>query len=172
MAWSKDEFLKENPHLKDFLPFLDTHNEESPRGAILVACSFLEEQLGAIIDAFLLEGSEKSLWLEGFNAPIGTFSARIKAAHCLGLISQSERDDCDTLRKIRNEFAHNHRSSFDDQKVIDLCKNLHHAAKSYGAVTVSPYGQFSTGSVGLIMNLVNRAHYVSEQRLKRRDWPR
>jgi len=27
-----EEFLKENPHLRDFLPFLDTHNKESPRG--------------------------------------------------------------------------------------------------------------------------------------------
>lgn len=173
MAWMKipnQEVLAKHPNLKEFLPFLDTHNAESPRGAVLVACSFLDEQLRSVIDAFLVEASDKAQLLEGFNAPLGTFSARIKTAHALGLISDAEKDDCDTLRKIRNEFAHDHRTRFEDQKIIDLCKNLHHAAKDYGEVTVSPYGQFSSSAVGLILNLVNRPHYVSKARLQKRTW--
>ena len=108
MPWTKtpnEEVLRQYPHLKDFFPFLDTHDSESPRGSVLVACSFLDEQLRTVIDAYLIEDSERASMLEGFNAPLGTFSARIKAAHCLGLISDHERDDCETLRKIRNEFC-------------------------------------------------------------------
>lgn len=174
MPWMKsphEKTLKEYPNLKDFLPFLDTHNAESPRGSVLVACSFLDEQLRTIIDGYLVEDSDKGQLLDGFNAPIGSFSARIKAAHCLGLISDKERDDCDTLRKIRNEFAHNHRTSFEDNKLVDLCKNLHHSAKDYDDVVVGTYGQFSTGSIGLVLSLVNRAHYVSRSRLEKREWP-
>ena len=170
MPWVKsnhEEVLKEYPNLKEFLPFLDVHNAESPRGSVLVACSFLDEQLGRIIDAFLVEDSKKELLLGGFNAPIGTFSSRITMAHSLGLISDEERSDCDTLRKIRNEFAHNHRAGFEDQKLIDLCKNLYHSAKDYGDVVVGTYGQFSTGAVGLISNLVNQASLCGETQAKK-----
>lgn len=173
MPWIKspeEKILKEYPHLKEFLPFLDTHNAESPRGTVLVACSFLDEQLRTIIDSYLVEDSEKEQLLDGFNAPIGSFSARIKTAHCLGLISDKERDDCDVLRKIRNEFAHNHRASFTDNKLIDLCNNLNHSAKDYGEVVIGTYGQFSTGSIGLVLGLVNRAHYVRHSRLEKRQW--
>lgn len=175
MGWvptSNEDVLKEHPHLAEFLPFLDVHNSESPRGAVLVACSFLEEQLRGIVDAFWVDTSDKAMLLEGFNAPLGTFSARIKAAHCLGLISDMERDDLDTLRKIRNEFAHSHRISFDTHKVKDLCKNLHHAAKPYANVEVNAFGQFSSGAIGIALNLVNRAHYVGRERLRQRIWQR
>ena len=173
MAWIKSEHadvLKDYPHLKEFLPFLDVHNAESPRGSVLVACSFLDRQLRDIIDVFLIAESDKGLLLDGFNAPIGTFSARIVLAHCLGLISDEEKADCDTLRRIRNEFAHNHHARFEDRKIIDLCRNLHHSAKDYEGVTVDAFGQFSTGAVGLVLNLVNRAHYVGKEQLKRKTW--
>lgn len=175
MPWVRvlnEEVLKANPHLKDFLPFLDTHNAESPRGAVMVACAYLDEQLRGIIDAYLVEDSDKGVLLDGFNAPLGTFSARIKAAHCLGLISDEERDDCDTLRKIRNEFAHSHRVSFDDRKVVDLCKNLHRAAKPYGDVKVNSFGLFSSGAVSLVLAFINRPHYVAIERLMKRTWNR
>lgn len=175
MAWSRvpnDEILEKYPNLAEFLPFLDTHNAESPRGAVLVACSFIDEQLRAIISAFLVDESEKDVLLSGFNAPLGTFSARIKAAHCLGLISDHERNDCDTLRKIRNEFAHSHKVSFDDQKVRDLCGNIHASAKPYGDVTMSAFGQFSSGAIGLVLGLINRPHYVGLERLQKRGWRR
>ena len=165
-----DEILKEYPNLKEFLPFLEIHNKESPRGSVLVACSYLEEQLRRIIDAFLLEDSDKSSLLEGFNAPIGTFSARIKMAHCIGLISDNEKNDCEILRKIRNEFAHNHSVSFEDQKLIDLCSNLNHSAKNYAEVVVDAFGQYSTGAVGIILNLVNRAYYVEKEKLNKKQW--
>jgi len=174
MLWDEPlraAFLSAHPHLKDFVSLTEIQNAESPRGSVLVACSFLEQQLQRIIDAFLVEGSDKSMLLEGFNAPLGTFSARIKAAHCLGLISDSERGDCDILRKIRNELAHSHTATFDDPKIASLCTSLHHSAKDYEGVELDSFAQFSTGAAGLILNLVNRAHYVSQRRLVRQTWP-
>ncbi|TGT91726.1 MULTISPECIES: transcriptional regulator [unclassified Mesorhizobium] len=175
MPWVRvpnEEVLETNPHLKEFLPLLDTHNAESPRGAVMVACSYLDEQLRGIIDAYLVEDSDKAVLLDGFNAPLGTFSARIKAAHCLSLISDVERDDFDTLRKIRNEFAHSHRVSFEDRRVVDLCNNLQHSAKPYGKVEVNSFGLFSSAAVGLALGLINRAHYAAVERLKKREWRR
>lgn len=168
---SHEKFLKDYQNLKEVMPFLDSLNSESARGAVLIACSFIEEQLREIISGFLAEGSDSGQLLEGLNAPLSTFSARTIAAHCLGLISDTERDDCDTLRRIRNEFAHNHKIAFTDTKIIDLCKNLHASAKDYGEVVVDSRGQCTSAAVGLIMNLTNRPHYVKKSRLIFKSWP-
>jgi DNA-binding MltR family transcriptional regulator len=45
--------------------------------------------------------------LFGFNAPLGTFSARTKAAYVMGLIERKEYEEINIIRKIRNEFGHN-----------------------------------------------------------------
>lgn len=159
--------------LKEFLPFLDVQNKESHRGAVLVTCSFLDELLREIIDTFLIEDSDRELLLDGFNAPIGTFSARIKVAHCLGLISDEERNDCDILRKIRNEYAHNHRASFKDKKLIELCKSFYYSTKEgINGKEVEIYIQFRFGVGGLLMNLIYRPLYVKKVRIQKKTWPR
>lgn len=171
----QDDFrakLREDyPNLQEFFPFLDQLNKESPRGSVLIASSFIEEQLRRVILAFLIESSEANKLLEGYYAPLGSFSARASAAFCLGLISSAEYEDCDTIRRIRNEFAHIVSASFDDQRIEALCRKLHLSAKDYGDVVVGSFGQFTTASVALIMNLTNRAHYVGKDRLSYRKWP-
>src|SRR5215510_7076322 len=114
------------PTLKEFRPFLDALNRESHRGAVLISCSYVDEQLRRIIRAFLVDIPEVDKLLEGYSAPLGSFSPRITAALSLGIISRTEHDDCNTLRKIRNEFAHSFTTTFSDQKIIDLSKNLFH----------------------------------------------
>jgi DNA-binding MltR family transcriptional regulator len=69
--------------------------------------------------------------LEGFNAPLGTFSARIKASLALGLITKEQYADLEHLRKIRNEFAHHWRR-------IDLSSHsvsAHVRALTFGSLT-------------------------------------
>ena len=167
-----DRLLDTHPHLKDFLPFLDSLNNESERGAVLICASYLEAQLKETISAFLCEiyASEKSV-RSRFNASIGSFSARIAAAAALALISEKEYGDLETIREIRNEFAHNHRTTFTDRKIIELCRRLKLSAQDYDDVVVDPRGQFTTAAVALIMNFVNRPHYVAEKRLKFEEWP-
>jgi len=36
---------------------------------------------------------------------------------------------------------------------------------------VDAMGRYTTAAVALILNLVNRAHYVSQKRLRTDDWP-
>jgi mannitol operon repressor len=63
--------------------------------------------------------------LDGANAPLGTFSARIDASHALGLITDHEEHELHLIRKVRNEFAHSkHGTTFNDQKIGDLCRAL------------------------------------------------
>jgi hypothetical protein len=172
IAQDRDAFLRANPHLREFLAFLPSFNSESQRGGVLIACSFVDEQLRRMLQAFLRDTPEVDKLLEGYNAPLGTFSSRITAAYCMGLISDAEHEDCNILRKIRNEFAHRVDITLDDPKLIALSNRLHHSAKPYGEVTVSPEGAVGSAAIGLIMNLTNRAHYVGQKRLSVVSWPR
>ena len=162
--------LDTHPHLKEFAPFLDDLNKESERGAVLISVSYLERQLKEIISAFLCEGDASSRLLDGFNAPLGTLAARAAAAAALGLISGREYRELETIRKIRNQFAHDHRTSFSDQGVVDRCRNLAFSAQDYGDVVVDSRSQFTTAAVALVLKLTNRSHYVSKKRLKPGDW--
>ncbi|MCC7596730.1 transcriptional regulator [Janthinobacterium sp. FW305-129] len=63
--------------------------------------------------------------VEGFNAPLGTFSSRIKAAYSIGLITKEQFQDLEILRKIRNEFAHNWKPvDMAKQKIAALIDNM------------------------------------------------
>ncbi len=75
------------------------------------------------------------------------------------------------MRKIRNRFAHDIHVSFDDQQMKDLCRNLTFKANDYGEVVVPAKGQFTTAATGLILNLTNRPHYLSQRRLTSQAWP-
>ena len=96
--------------LDDWNQFYEELQNESPRAAVIIAGAFLESQLRDLLSSFLVDdpkvvgellGSDKKA-----DRPLSTFSSRTKAAYCLGLISRSIYDDLETIRKIRNKFAH------------------------------------------------------------------
>lgn len=159
-----------HPHLEEFLAFLPEMNKESDRGLTLITTSFIDELLRRSIAAFLVPGAAADALLQGFNAPISSFSARIAAATALGLLHEEETKDADRLRRIRNLFAHHVHISFDDQRVKDMCSHLVMAAQDYDDVVVGPRGQFTTAAVALISNLTNRPHYVSLAKLTPVRW--
>ncbi|SYZ53810.1 hypothetical protein CPBF367_18870 [Xanthomonas arboricola pv. juglandis] len=123
-----------HPHLNGFINFLADFNKETERGAALAAAAMLDELLSRVIESFLIQNKGSKALLDGFNAPLGAFSARIAAAFALGLISEAEHRECDLIRKVRNAFAHEIKVSFNAEKVVSLCAHLQFAAKSYGNV--------------------------------------
>ena len=163
-------FEETHPHLREFKDFLNALNKESERGAVLIAVAMLDDLLQRSISAFLLDHPDTKRLLEGFNAPLGTFSARTLAAFSLGAISEGEYRECERVRKVRNEFAHAIHASFNDQNIKDMCANLEFSAKDYGTVRVDARGQFTTAAVSLILNLTNRPAYAAQRRLKYAPW--
>jgi hypothetical protein len=98
------------------------------RGLILSLAAFAEDSLGALLKSFLLPSQAARDLLEGFNAPLGTLSSRIKAALALGLITQDQYEDLERLRKIRNEFSHTWKPiSFSDQHIAAHIKAINYS---------------------------------------------
>lgn len=95
---------------------------ESDRAAAIVAGAMLDEALLAVLRARLVKPISKGKSLvDGPNGPLGTFSARIDAAHQFGLISKHLARDLHIIRKIRNEFAHEPlEATFNTGKIADL----------------------------------------------------
>jgi mannitol operon repressor len=155
------------PHLKNFVGFLDEFNKETARGAALTAAAFLDDLLEKVVVAFLIDNESTASLTSGFNAPLGTLSARMAVCHSLGLISDAEAKECQLVRRIRNEFAHKVHVSFKDDRIRDLCAQL--------TMSISgerePRTQFTTAAVALIANLTNRAVHVGSKRCTYGAWP-
>ena len=66
-----------------------TRNQQG-RVLVISIASFAEECIGRLIKAYLRNTKVVSELLDGFNAPLCTFSARIKIAYALGLLTDSQ----------------------------------------------------------------------------------
>lgn len=94
-------------HLLELNQLLRTLDDHDERGLVLSLAAFAEDTLGRLLVHFMREPRQAKELVEGFNAPLGTFAARIKAAFALGLLRREQFEDLEVLRRIRNEFAHN-----------------------------------------------------------------
>lgn len=103
---------------------------ESDRSAAIVAAAMLDDALKCLLTRRLVPAvsRERSI-VEGANAPLATFSARIDACHQLGLVSRQLARDLHLIRKIRNHFAHNALvAGFDARPVRDWVNALAQAS--------------------------------------------
>ena len=91
-------------NLNRFLSLVGTQDDPS---MILALATFLEDTLGRLLLAYLRSCKAARELVEGFNAPLGTFGARTKAAYAFGLLTKAQYEDIEILRKVRNQFAHN-----------------------------------------------------------------
>lgn len=81
---------------------------ESDRACVILSATLLDTALEALLRARLVPNATGTdSLLDGSNAPLASFSARIDAAYRLGLISAQFARDLHIVRRIRNDFAHN-----------------------------------------------------------------
>lgn len=146
--------------LNSFSSLLEDHDD---RGLVLSLAAFAEEALGKLLEAFLLPVKSSTELLNGFNAPLGTFSARIKTAHSLGILTEKQFNDLEQLRKIRNLFAHTWQQiSLEDHKVA-----AHIRSMSYSPFLLkhpeTPKKKLQTSGFSLLMALTGFAGNLVEQ---------
>jgi DNA-binding MltR family transcriptional regulator len=124
---------KDKLDLMDYNSMVEFYQKESDRAAAILAASFLEAYLAQFLKKFMINDQQLcDNLLNGFG-PLATFSARIKCAYAFGYIDEETRNNLNYIRKIRNEFAHNHElNSFADSPIPDLCQNLSMSASLEG----------------------------------------
>jgi len=165
--------MKESePEINQLADFLNEFNKESDRGAALVAASMLDEKLKEILSGFFVEKSTSKELLTGYNAPLGTFSARASATLCLGLIQENEFKEITLIRKIRNEFGHDWQSiSFESGRVSELCMELPWLGPIELENTSTPRSRFNSAVAILLTDLLWRVRLVTKERRILKIWP-
>ncbi|MCQ1766097.1 hypothetical protein NOJ28_11175 [Neorhizobium galegae] len=140
--------------------------QETDRGAVLVAASFIEGQLGEVIKGFLIHhGAVKDLMSGSMGAPLQSFGSRISMAFSLGLITEKERDDCTIIRKIRNKFAHQVTPAFTEKSIIDLSANLRLGLSELNVKDADAASQqFKMAAANVFLRLHERVKWVVSQR--------
>jgi hypothetical protein len=166
-AIARDEIWEKDPHYRAFYATLLQLGSETDRGVALVVTSFIDKLLGDALAAFLIENRSAKSLLTGFNAPLGTLSTKIAAAHAFGLIADDEMRECHILRRVRNEFAHEIEVTFAKGSVRDLCDNLALPEADKGS---DSKGRYIKASLLLLMHLVTRPAEVAQKRLKFVEW--
>ncbi|RZJ44618.1 MAG: transcriptional regulator [Brevundimonas sp.] len=138
---------------EDFGVWIEALNGESDRGVAIVGCSYLDTMLGRILQAFCAPNAAAARLVIGIAAPLGSFSAKITAAHALGLVSEAEVRELDQLRRIRNEFAHQVDCALSSPKVRKLLASL---TAPMPTENVSPRGRLTLSFAWITTRLIER----------------
>lgn len=145
-----------NSDMDDYKGFYDELQKETPRAAVIIAAAFMDDLLRRLLENIMVDdpkvindllGSEKNA-----DRPLSSFSARIKAAYCLGLLSKQEYGDLNLIRSIRNRFAHRmHGFTFDDPDIVKWCSSLRISSSITSALPHFPNDHRSMFLLGVTM---------------------
>lgn len=154
----------------DWVGFMNAFQTETPRSAVIIGAAFLDAQLRELIANFLVDDKKVVADFLGdddkADRPLSAFSARTKAAYCLGLISKDEYDDLNLIRRIRNRFAHKlHDISFDNKEISNWCHLLKTAKKLPVSNHLTSHRDLFVASVALLSIYIGvKAGSVAEER--------
>jgi hypothetical protein len=100
--------------------------EQTDRGAAIIAAALLEHHLGEAIRTRLTPlNSAMRDNLFGSRGSLGGFQAKIDMGFALGLYTKDAHHDLDSIRKIRNRFAHTPVAlDFHDREIEKLALSL------------------------------------------------
>ena len=168
-----DKLDKSNSKIDDLNKFLKEFQNETDRGSAILGAAMLDQKLKTILQDFLIEGKSTDLLFNAPNAPLGTFSSRQHLAFSLGLISEYEYNDCEIVRKIRNDFAHKFELdfSFKEKRIATLCRKLE--ASTPGdkeKFKENPRFLFINSVIMLKLHWLYREKFVKKIRLTKREW--
>ena len=110
------------PDVQEIGSILGQLAKESDRGGALIAAALVDDSLGHYVRSHFVEDKGPVKELMSGDAPLATFSSKIKMAYCIGWIGKELRGDLDLIRNIRNEFAHDRSGlTFETSAVRDRC---------------------------------------------------
>ena len=104
----------------------DTIKDRNDRTAALSIVSLLEGALQKILATkFIPDDKGKLEYMFGPGTPLRDFSAKIKMGFALGIYGPNTRADLDSIREVRNSFAHTMSPIyFNTPEVENVCKRI------------------------------------------------
>lgn len=81
---------------------------ENDRGSAVMSTSLVEKALEDVVRAYMVDPGDGTpdTWFVGRNAPFRSFSAKIALGRALGIYGPGMEKRLNTIRRIRNVFAH------------------------------------------------------------------
>jgi hypothetical protein len=158
MSKTLEDLINDDPEWRRQYELIRKLGAESERGMTVLVGAELDRALGLLLHAYLPPGKARTELFSGSAPPLGTFSAKINLCRALHLITDDEFASLHTIRKIRNEFAHNPNASFASAEVVSWVNALNDEpgqARDHKA-------KFEIEAAGLIASLettaVDQAH--------------
>ncbi len=98
-----------------------------------MSAAYLSEELRILLEKMFIDSPQTVKALFESAGPLATFSSRIDLAFVTGLLSKESHRLLHLVRKIRNDFAHQHRDmSFGDEAITARCREAKTLIKNYG----------------------------------------
>lgn len=142
-------YVSGDPDMDSLNRFQSLVRKQDDRALSLSLAAFAEDTLGRLLLVYLREDRQAKDLVDGFNAPLGTLSTRIKAAYALGLLTREQYEDLEIARRIRNEFAHDWEGvTLERQHIKALIGKLH-------AYSMFPDHQFPSGGRERLLGAVS-----------------
>jgi hypothetical protein len=92
---------------------------------VILVTSFLNDALGALLDARFVGVSTKNIILAPENGLLGSLQAKANIAYCMNLITKGCASNIRRIGEIRNKFAHKFPAvTFNDAEVIEKVEKL------------------------------------------------
>lgn len=157
--------------IDEWAEFLAALKDQSDLGQVLITATFIEDQLLRILQCFMVEGRVIKDMVSGPSAIMGTFSSKTQLAYALGLIDEKEYKTINAVRKIRNEFAHNITTDFEDPKIRGKLGPMCWAVGTSEPGNTDGSQIFYLASQRLVMQLMNRSDHVIPERQEAKEWP-
>jgi hypothetical protein len=118
------DLSRQSPSREEALAVLRAFASGPPIVTAILGQSLIEHELEQLLRGRFKRGDDDT-WqrLTGNDGPLGTFSAKITAGYAFKLYDESMRKNLDTVRLIRNAFAHSKRLiDFDDKLILNELK--------------------------------------------------
>lgn len=98
---------------------MESLDSESDRAVALIAAAHIETALRSMLRSTMVDSNGVAERLfDSPTAPLGTFSSNIAIAYGLGYIGPNTLKTLDSIREVRNAFAHFRRAmSFEDPEI-------------------------------------------------------
>jgi DNA-binding MltR family transcriptional regulator len=108
-----------------FNNLFDALNKDSDMVCAIVATSYLNDALGAMLEKFFVGDKTKKRLLKPDGGLLGTLRAKADVAYCLNLIVKERCTAIIRAGEIRNAFAHSDvELKFESDDIRELCSEL------------------------------------------------